>query len=274
MRLSYRAVITVVQCGQYNVKPNVKSMDRASFRKLFKTPGPAILPVIHTLDVGQAAANIRIAIREGAQGVFLINHDFEHERLLPILREVRDAFPWLWLGVNFLGVTGARAFPVLGDLQRDGCVIDAYWADDARIDERVDVQTEAQEIDRVRDASGWHGLYFGGTAFKKQREVAPEHFDRAATLACDHMDVVTTSGVATGQAADLGKIRTFRTACGDHPTAIASGVTPDNIAQYAPLLDAILIATGINRPNDFYNIEPERLRMVVRRARSIGLGEE
>ncbi len=249
-------------------------MDRDTFRKMFKTPGAAVLPVIHTLDVAQATSNIRIAIQEGAQGVFLINHDFEYDQLLPILRDVRQAFPWLWLGVNFLGVTGARAFPVLGDLQHNDCAIDAYWADDARIDERADRQSEALEIDRVREASGWRGLYFGGTAFKKQRAVAPEHFDRAATLACDHMDVVTTSGVATGQAADLGKIRTFRSACGDHPIAIASGVTPDNIAQYAPLLDAILIATGINRPNDFYNIDPERLRTVVRRARSIGLGEE
>ena len=50
---------------------------------------------------------------------------------MPLIREVRNRYPSLWLGVNFLGVTGAHAFPVLGDLERSGCVVDAYWADDA-----------------------------------------------------------------------------------------------------------------------------------------------
>lgn len=249
-------------------------MDRNAFRKLFKTAGPAILPVIHTLDTDQAARNARVAMREGAHGVFLINHDFPEAELVPIIREVRTLFPWLWLGVNFLGVTGKDAFPILGDLEKEGYPVDAYWADNARIDERVEAQDEANEIDAIRTASGWSGLYFGGTAFKKQRDVAPEDYDRSASIACRHMDVVTTSGVATGKAADLTKIETFRDACGDHPLAIASGVTPENIHLYAPLLDAILIATGINKDGDFYNIDPERLRDVLARARDISLGGE
>ncbi len=249
-------------------------MNQTEFRKLFKTAGPAILPVIHTLDTPQAARNIRTAMREGAHGVFLINHDFPHERLVPIIRDVRRQFPWLWLGVNFLAVTGKDAFPILGDLEKEGCLIDAYWADNARIDERSDVQVEAEEIDAIRTASGWSGLYFGGTAFKKQRDVKPEHFDLSARIACKHMDAVTTSGVATGHAADLSKIETFRNACGDHPLAIASGVTSENVHLYAPLLDAILIATGINHDGDFYNIDPGRLRDVLARARSVSLGDE
>ncbi len=244
-------------------------MHRNLFLKLFKTAGPAILPVIHTLDFEQAARNIEVAVREGAHGVFLINHDFEYPQLLPILREVRIRFPWLWLGVNFLGVTGKDAFPVLGKLESDNIPIDAYWADNARIDERTEIQTEANEIDQVRINSGWSGMYFGGTAFKKQREVPAEHYYTSAKLAYSHMDVVTTSGIATGKAADLDKIKTFRQACGDHPIAVASGVTPDNIADYAPLLDAILIATGINVQDDFYNIDPVRLQAVLSQARAI-----
>lgn len=249
-------------------------MNRDAFRKLFKVPGTAILPVIHTLDTEQAARNVRVAMQEGAQGVFLINHDFAHEELVPIIREVREQFPWLWLGVNFLGVTGKDAFPVLGTLEKDGCPVDAYWADNARIDERVDAQTEADEIANIRENSGWSGLYFGGTAFKKQRDVAPEDFATSASIACRYMDAVTTSGIATGKAADLSKIETFRAACGKHPLAIASGVTSDNVHLYAPLLDAILIATGINHDNDFYNIDPVRLRDVLARSRSSCLGGE
>ena len=52
------------------------------------------------------------------------------------LRQMREKFPALWMGVNFLAVTGKDAFPVLGKLQRDGIAINGYWADDARIDEQ------------------------------------------------------------------------------------------------------------------------------------------
>ena len=196
-------------------------------------------------------------------GVFLINHDFALEGLLPLIREVRDRFPSLWLGVNFLAVTGARAFPVLSDLERSGCVVDAYWADDARIDEHSDVQREADAIAEVRRSSGWSGLYLGGTAFKKQRAVQSEDFEAAARIAAQYMDAVTTSGVATGRSAALSKIEAFRTGCEDHALAVASGVTPDNAASYAGLVDAVLVATGINRTGDFYDIEPMRLRRLL-----------
>ena len=244
-------------------------MGRNEFRKYFKTSGPAILPVIHALDIDQVTRNIEIAMQSGAQGVFLINHDFERDKLLPIIRTTRQRFPGLWLGVNFLAVTGRDAFPILGDLQNEGVPVDAYWADDARIDERSNQQIEALEMDEIRKQSHWQGLYFGGTAFKKQREVDPASFQQSASLACKHMDVVTTSGVATGKAADIEKITTFRRACGDHPLAVASGITPDNISDYAPLLDAILIATGINEDGDFYNINAQRLQTVLERSRHL-----
>ena len=249
-------------------------MNRTEFRKFFKVAGPAVLPVIHVADTGQALRNARVALAEGAQGVFLINHDFSPEELLPAIRDVRQAYPSLWLGVNFLAVTGRDAFPMLGALQAEGVMVDAYWADDARIDERADRQTEALEIDAVRADSGWTGLYFGGTAFKKQREVDPADHALSAQIACRHMDAVTTSGVATGRAADISKIETFRAACGAHPLAIASGVTPENVHLYAPLVDAILVATGINHDGDFYNTDPARLRQLVSRVREIALGDE
>jgi len=246
-------------------------MNRHVFRKSFISAGPAILPVIHVLDAAQAVRNVAVVLGEGAQGVFLINHDFPHMDLVPIIEQVREQFPSLWLGVNFLGVTGAQAFPVLGELAARGVMVDAYWADDARIDERVETQAEADEIDAVRAASGWDGLYFGGTAFKKQRDVAAEHYQRSAEIARAHMDAVTTSGIATGHAADISKIETFRQGCGDHPLAIASGVTPENIHLYAPLVDAILVATGINYEGDFYNADPARLRILMARSRSAAL---
>ena len=243
-------------------------MKRREFRKLFKASGPVVLPVIHALDNGQVSENIRILVGEGAPGCFLINHDFGVDRFLPIVRETRSAWPSLWMGVNFLAVTGRDAFPVLGGLEKAGCPVDAYWADNARIDETGRDPSEARQIAAVRESSGWPGLYFGGTAFKKQRAVEPAHWQDAAREAAPFMDVVTTSGVATGEEADLQKVREFRAGVGDAPLALASGVTPGNARRYADV-DAFLVATGINRPGDFYNIEPARLAQLMRTAREI-----
>ncbi|MFD2740608.1 BtpA/SgcQ family protein [Sulfitobacter aestuarii] len=246
-------------------------MNRDQFHKHFKSPGPVVLPVIHVLDTQRTLANIRALVGAGAPGCFLINHDFEPERFLPIIRDARAQFPSLWIGVNFLAVTGREAFPRLGQLAAEGCVVDAYWADDACIDEHGK-DREAEEIAAIRADSGWDGMYFGGTCFKKQREVDPAHYGAAAASARNYMDVVTTSGVATGQRADLGKIRTFREAIGDTALALASGITPQNAEEYSDV-DCFMVATGINRPGNFYDIDPDRLHALMQISRKIGQGD-
>jgi len=247
-------------------------MTRDDFHKLFKSPGPVVLPVIHVTDNDQAARNVAIAIEEGAAGVFLINHDFAYPEFLPIIRHVRKRHPSLWLGVNFLAVTGREAFPVLGQLAREGIHVDAYWADDACINEheKIDAQTEAGAIQKIRASSGWNGLYTGGTCFKKQREVAPEYYAISAEIATHYMDAVCTSGVATGYAADLGKIETFRKAIGNAPLTLASGITPENAHHYVKDVDGFMVATGINHKGDFYNIDPARLRALLTLCRKEG----
>ena len=245
-------------------------MDRKSFHKLFKSPGPVVTPVIHVLDRAQAERNIAVAVEAGAAGVFLINHDFSMDHLLPILRDLRARWPDLWLGVNFLAVTGRDAFPILGQLQAEGCPVNAYWADDARMDEREAEQAEASEIARIRADSGWTGLYFGGVAFKKQRPVDPAQHRRSAEISRPFMDVVTTSGIATGHEAADQKITDFRAGLGDAPLALASGITPENAARYGGDVDCFLVATGINRDGDFYNIDPARLDALLEVTRNMG----
>lgn len=245
-------------------------LTRDAFHKLFKSPGPVVLPVIHVLESARTADNIAKVIEGGAQGCFLINHDFEKERLIPILRDMRRMYPSLWMAVNFLAVTGREAFPILGELQAEGCMVDAYWADDACINEDGE-NSEATAIAQARARSGWDGLYFGGTAFKKQREVDAGRYGDAARHACGFMDVITTSGVATGQEADLGKIEIFRDAIGDRPLALASGITPQNAMSYRDV-DCFLVATGINEPGNFYDIDLDRLKSLTALCRDLGKG--
>lgn len=68
---------------------------------------------------------------------------------------------------------------MLGQLAKEGATVDAYWADDACINEHATVegQTVAKRIQEACRTSGWSGLYFGGTAFKLQRHVAGKLVD-------------------------------------------------------------------------------------------------
>lgn len=240
-------------------------MERSTFKEFFNAKTSVVLPVVHVIDKQQAEVNIQRAMDVGCPGVFLINHDFGVDEFLPIIRHTREKFPNFWIALNFLAVTGKDAFPILARLESEGVRIDGYWGDDARIDEFSDPnnQSEADEILAVKKDCGWNGMYFGGTCFKKQREVLPEHYATSAELATHFMDVVTTSGVATGHAADTDKIEIFRRACGETAIALASGITPENVHQYTTMVDCLMVATGINLEDDFYNIDPKRLEKLM-----------
>ena len=209
-------------------------------------------------------------------GIRLSGEEKAHEGLtiddfLPIIKKVRIKFPSLWLSVNFLAETGKVAFPILSDLSSQDCFIDGYWGDDACIDENG-VNIEAKIISKIRNDSGWKGLYFGGTAFKKQRIIPQEKYGDAARYATQFMDVVTTSGIATGIEADISKIKTFRSSIGDRVLAIASVITVENAKMYS-IADCFMVATGINYENDFYEVDHKKLSKLLLVCRQIGIGE-
>ena len=97
-------------------------MNRAEFHDFFKNSGPIILPVIHVISKTQTAVNINKLIAADIKGCFLINHDFDMETFLPIIRSIRKDYPDFWIGINFLAVTGLVAFPILASLKNEGCL--------------------------------------------------------------------------------------------------------------------------------------------------------
>jgi predicted TIM-barrel enzyme len=215
-----------------------------------------VLPVVHVEAPTQALRNVGRAVRAKADGVFLIGHGMRHDVLAAIHVEVRRAFPDFWVGVNFLDLDPRESFARLG--------ADGLWADDACIDERASAQDDAEEIARARRESLWDGLYFGGVAFKHQRPV--RDLEGAARIAARYMDVVTTSGDATGHAPDPSKIATMKRGCGVTPLAVASGITPDNVANYMDVADCFLVATGAS--SSFTELDPRRLEALVQRVRA------
>lgn len=206
-----------------------------------------VLPVIHVQSQDQALRNARIARDAGADGVFLINHRIDSARLLAIHASVAEHFPDWWLGVNCLDLDPVEVFSCISPS------VSGVWADNAMIQEGQGEQPEADAVLAAQNANGWRGLYFGGVAFKYQRRV--DDLKDAATTASRFMDVVTTSGPGTGEAARIEKIRSMKQALQGFPLAIASGITPNNIVEFLPWSDCYLVATGISRNFEEFDTE-------------------
>jgi len=231
---------------------NMTTHDSTRFRQAFRHPH-TVLPVIHASTKEQALRNAEIARDAGCDGIFLINHVIGCHTLLEIHATVAAAYPNWWIGLNCLGLNPAAAFSKV-TAQAGG-----IWVDNAMIEEDLEQQDDADAIESARRSAGWPGLYFGGVAFKYQRSVVD--VQRAALIARNYMDVVTTSGSGTGMAANVAKIRAMKAALGDFPLAIASGITPANIHEYLTCADCYLVATGISK--SFDELDPELVRTLV-----------
>jgi len=233
--------------------------------KVFKNyaeGGHVILPVIHVQSLEQALRNTEIAVNCQCDGVFLINHEFSHKKLLEIHKEIKEKFPNFWIGVNCLDLLPGIVF------QKVSKEVDGVWIDNAEIDERTEDQPVARSIQRIQRESKYQGLYFGGVDFKYQRKV--EDLSSAVKYAAPCVDVITTSGSGTGMAPHIQKLQQMKQAtiefAPNTPIAIASGITPLNVHNYLESADAFLVATGISK--SFVDLEPALVADLVLRVRN------
>lgn len=202
-----------------------------------------LLPVIHCIGEKQAREAADVAFAAGADGVFLINQGgMPPMRVAQTAGLVSEVHPFV--GVNILGEWSHRAPRYVAHHQ-----LDAIWSD------RSEVPVRERDDDDVL----WSGLFFGGVAFKYQAAVDDLLVGPAAHhAALAGVDVVTTSGPATGSPPSVEKIVTMRAALGDHALAIASGITPENVTPFLAYANAFLVATGIEQR--FGSFDPAKVK--------------
>jgi hypothetical protein len=214
-------------------------------------------PVIHPVSEQIALESVATAVACDADGVFVINQGMTSQRLIPLVVRIHERFPSLWLGVNFLGIHPDVALEKITQLPIDG-----LWADNAGIDERSHAQPYAERFCEARKRVGWTGLYFGGVAFKYQCDIPDSFLADAARCATPWVDVITTSGSGTGEAISLDKLKSLRKGAGDHPIALASGVTAENVTTFLPYVEAYLVATSIETYAGSGVLVPDRTKQL------------
>jgi hypothetical protein len=218
------------------------------------------LPVIHPVSEYVALKSIETALAADADGIFLINQGMSADELLQFVPEVHRRFGDLWIGVNLLGIQPAEVVFRVSQLPVGG-----IWSDNAMIDEHSEVQPAAELFRQARVQNGWTGLYFGGVAFKYQREVPDRFLPLAAKAAAPWMDAITSSGPATGVPASIEKVKALRVGADKHPIALASGIGPENVEQYLPLVDAFLVASELETERYSGILVPERTQLLADR---------
>lgn len=207
------------------------------------------LPVIHVAgpELEVPMDNVRMAADAQADGVFIINHGSTVHDLIDLKDMIKDEYPSLWLGMNVLG----RG---IGNLHPASFEVDGIWVDEAMSHSGT---TCARYLAQKQHA-GYKGLLFGGVYFKSSRTPSNiEELIEWCERAKKYCDYITTSGSGTGIAASVDKIRTMKGIIGSHKMAIASGVTPENVHQYLPHVDAFLVATGISK--DFWHFDKQKV---------------
>lgn len=206
-------------------------------------PLPKFAAVIHITSDEQAIAQTRVAFDNGARGIFLIDHKRRYTKVLITYDKVRQLFPKAWIGVNFLDLSPERA------IQAVPAGADALWTDFQGLDEQEIINNSIRSMNTSANM-GWD--HFAGTAFKYQRSSVLPHIE--AVKNDELFDVVCTSGDATGHAASIEKIISMREAIPCGSLALASGVTPDNVGEYSPYVDCLMVATGIS--SSFDTLDP------------------
>jgi len=220
-----------------------------------------LLPVIHCMSEEQVARNIGTALSNGTDGVFLINQGgldakavfrlgtwYADGHFTARARTPGDALAGGFLGVNLLGVdlpTVRQAF--------FSSPLEGLWVDNAEGDEPLRYNPKIHPTQ----------IYFGGVAFKYQPEVSPARYAEVVKRARERgVDVITTSGPATGTPPTVEKIQALAEAAQHEavPLAIASGITPANVALFLPFAHAFLVASGIEER--FGQLDPVRVGLL------------
>jgi len=207
-----------------------------AIERIFNLPR-VLLPVIHPVSEAAAMASLHRVVEAGCRGVFLINQGMDAPAVLSLARQAKKEYPWIWVGLNLLGHSLEWSYGIINASQLDG-----MWADNTEV-----TQAGISGLfDHISNRPGYSTL-FGGVAFKYQTPVAFEDLRRTAQLASVYVDVVTTSGPGTGQAADLNKIKEMKLGVGSKALGLASGVTLENVELYKPYVSAFLVGTGIEQ---------------------------
>lgn len=229
-----------------------------------------IYPVVHINDSAEAVRQAHLALDSGSDGIFLIDHLNKNNRtLFETYQALVQDSPDVFIGLNMLTTPVAgMALDELNMALEDGEISrlpDGLWFDDARLLPvmALEAMQRNPRLARVR--------LLGGAAFKYTAYYTdePDEAARQAAFVAPLVDVVTTSGRGTGKPPSPQKIQSMKQTIGEAPLAIASGVSVDNLHEYAGAVDQLLVSTSVEVEPYSGIFEPAKLKELIEAAHQL-----
>lgn len=215
-----------------------------------------IIPVIHHETEDLTIKNSKLCFKNNVYGIFIISMDGKNNGLSALARRIKNEFPTLKVGVNHLGYQALESI-----YEGLNYSLDMIWSDEPIVTGSF-INEEAIKIEQEIKNSSL--MFFNSVAFKYQKE---EFFIEEAVKNSKKLGFIpTTSGKATGLAADIEKIYKMKNALGNYPLAIASGLTPENIQEYTEVIDYGLASTGISK--SFYEFDEIKLKELLEKCKT------
>jgi len=214
-----------------------------------------VFPVVHLGETSMDSSiyQAHIAHDLGADGIYLIDH-YNASRdtgpLFDTLEGIREADPDRYVGLNILGLDVPSAFGRVATALTSGRLHETpndIWVDDVRSGTTTGFNLEGafdfrKSLKEVADVT-----LHGGIAFK-YTATATNKTDKALKETMElqkYVDVITTSGMGTGQPPTVEKLEAMKSVAGEKPIAVASGIDLSNIEIFAETVEEVLVASSV-----------------------------
>ena len=214
-----------------------------------------LMPVIHVESTSCESIfqNIDKCLSANIKAIWLISHGYlNFVQLKNVFKKVKKKYPNLWIGCNFLDLD-QNIFSQIKDIKLDGIWIDNSYQGLAFR------EIEAEKLYLSWKNSNFNGIYFGGVAFKYCEQ--PFLLEKAVFTAKNCMDIITTSGVSTGTAADLKKLSLMKRALNkgnpakNTKLAVASGISILNIKDQIKFADFFIVSSSLESSSGVFSLE-------------------
>lgn len=173
------------------------------------------------------------------------------------------------LGVNVLRNDGFSALAIATACELQFVRINIIsWA---MLADQGIIEGHAAEITRYRKMLGADTLIFTDCLTKHAEPLAAMdmHWVALDTWERGGADALVISGKATGYATDLGDVIAARKGVPGAPLLIGSGVTVENVRDFLPIVDGVLVGTSIKADGKVDNpVDLARVRALVERVRT------
>ncbi len=208
-----------------------------------KKPGePGFRPISELIQ--RAHGDVDACIEGNADGVVLINEFCSLEEFEPCVKSVREAYPELKLGVNYLGdERETYGFGESFRLAKDYS-LEFVWTDFAGVDDIVErAPVSLHDIEAVRPDSVFYcsGVHMKYSTLKDQSKP----IEKSALQALGFVDGVIITGPKTGVPCPPENVKRVREVIGNYPLGLASGVSADNVREVLPYIDFALVASSL-----------------------------